>query len=488
MEARLQEVTADFIRSLDQEAGGPTSGFRATLEALLQEVAADLVRSLTSETSAPANPTPGTLQPDTNDSATGAPAAVLVPTPLPVPTITPLPDATPIPGPTLIDFIYTDCAYGLVGWWPGEGNAEDALGPSHGSLYGNVTFEPGMIDQAFRFNTPSDYVFMPPSEEINTRGPYPERTIALWYKGEEVETKQTLWEEGNVRRGLGIYVESGSVKIRGWNNVLALGGRIQPWGPKSIRGPIVPGVFYHIILILDQPSGTLSAYLDGELIGQELEIGMLSAHGNARVGTVSGLIDDILVFNRALNDTEIAAIFEARSSRLSTPSSLSGSAPTPVTLTKEEVEHRVRYGISLDGRDLRGQNLCNAQLNRGHFFETDLSGASLTDSQLVGAYLYRSDLSNANLTDAQLTTADLTDANPAGANLTGANLDRANLSFANLTEANLTGVSLVGADLNFANLTGANLTGANLEDADLSDADLSGANLAGANLTGAIME
>ena len=96
---------------------------------------------------------------------------------------------------------------------------------------------------------------------------------------------------------------------------------------------------------------------------------------------------------------------------------------------------------------------------------------------------------------ANLRGADLCNANLRGANLRGADLCNANLRGAYLCDANLYGADLRGADLCDADLYGANLRdadlyGANLRDADLygadlRDADLRGANLSGANLRGA---
>ncbi|EMT0828641.1 pentapeptide repeat-containing protein [Salmonella enterica] len=88
--------------------------------------------------------------------------------------------------------------------------------------------------------------------------------------------------------------------------------------------------------------------------------------------------------------------------------------------------------------------------------------------------------SRANLRGADLCGANLCDANLRGADLCGANLCGADLCGANLCDANLRGADLCGA-----NLCGANLRGANLRGADLCDADLRGANLRGANLFGA---
>ncbi|EBV8003425.1 pentapeptide repeat-containing protein [Salmonella enterica subsp. enterica serovar Braenderup] len=102
----------------------------------------------------------------------------------------------------------------------------------------------------------------------------------------------------------------------------------------------------------------------------------------------------------------------------------------------------------------------------------NLRGANLCDADLRGA-----NLCGANLCDADLRGADLRGANLCGANLCGADLCGANLCDADLRGANLCGANLCGADL-----CGANLCGADLRGADLRDANLCGANLCGANL------
>ncbi|MGK7521244.1 pentapeptide repeat-containing protein [Salmonella enterica] len=98
------------------------------------------------------------------------------------------------------------------------------------------------------------------------------------------------------------------------------------------------------------------------------------------------------------------------------------------------------------------------------------------------ANLRGADLCGANLRDADLRGADLCGANLYGADLCGADLCGANLYGADLCGANLYGANLRGANLRGADLRGANLRGANLRDANLRGADLRGANLYGADL------
>ena len=47
---------------------------------------------------------------------------------------------------------------GLVAWFPGEGNANDVLGVSNGTLQGGATFATGKVGQAFSLNGGGGYV------------------------------------------------------------------------------------------------------------------------------------------------------------------------------------------------------------------------------------------------------------------------------------------------------------------------------------------
>jgi hypothetical protein len=41
---------------------------------------------------------------------------------------------------------------GLIGWWPGDGNAADIVGRNNGATLGDITFGPGKVGQAFSFD------------------------------------------------------------------------------------------------------------------------------------------------------------------------------------------------------------------------------------------------------------------------------------------------------------------------------------------------
>src|SRR4051812_28900101 len=67
---------------------------------------------------------------------------------------------------------------GLVDWWPGDGNANDAIGGNNGTIQGGVTLAPGMVRQAFSFDG-STYV---DASDSNLPAGNSSATISAWIK------------------------------------------------------------------------------------------------------------------------------------------------------------------------------------------------------------------------------------------------------------------------------------------------------------------
>ncbi|NWF60182.1 MAG: pentapeptide repeat-containing protein [Fischerella sp.] len=137
-------------------------------------------------------------------------------------------------------------------------------------------------------------------------------------------------------------------------------------------------------------------------------------------------------------------------------------------------------GAYLGDANLTGVNFSNANLSGAYFGDANLTGANFSGANLSAANLGDANLSGANLSAASLRCTDLSSANLSGANFSGADLNRAELSSADLSSANLN-----GADLSHANLTSANFRDAKLSSSHLNHAILFGANLSDAILNGA---
>jgi uncharacterized protein YjbI with pentapeptide repeats len=120
----------------------------------------------------------------------------------------------------------------------------------------------------------------------------------------------------------------------------------------------------------------------------------------------------------------------------------------------EQYLRRDRFDLSYV--DIRGANLCGANLKKVNLQQSILYRANLIDANLE----------NANLKGAVLSAANLKGANLAWANLCGAILNAANLYGTNLTHTDLRCANLFLANLQKANMDGANLDGANLREAE----------------------
>ena len=70
---------------------------------------------------------------------------------------------------------------GLVGWWPGEGNANDIAGGNNGVSASNVGYGAGRVGLGFALNDTNAYVRIPASGSLNVGAGKPVAvTVRLW--------------------------------------------------------------------------------------------------------------------------------------------------------------------------------------------------------------------------------------------------------------------------------------------------------------------
>ena len=206
---------------------------------------------------------------------------------------------------------------GMVAWWPGDGNANDIVDGNHGTLQGGATFVEGMVGEAFSLDGVDDFVDMGDVLDMGTSS----FSIDLWYKASgssagrvvvRLVSKGLFGSEG----GYGFQLEPGEL-----NFTVEGGGNHVP-----VRiPPPSPGLFHHLAGVVDRGQGTVKLYVDGALAGQtsfaalgslDTSLPLTFGHGiGVGVGILyfQGLIDEAEIFNRALSDAEIRAIYDAGS-------------------------------------------------------------------------------------------------------------------------------------------------------------------------------
>jgi hypothetical protein len=220
---------------------------------------------------------------------------------------------------------------GLVGWWTGDGNANDLLGRNTGSLQGNAGFASAMVAQGFRFPGGTDYVAIADSPILQVQ----EHTLSAWVRIDALtgDYQSIISKAYDTNHSFAIFLDS-SNRVR-----MSL---FTSLGTVSLIGAAAPvGAFFHIVGTWDGASARL--FLDGQQTASSsnfaavvlydsnpLLLGM--AHDSrGYVSPLNGIVDEFQIVNRALSSDEIAALYAAGSvgmckSPYTTPSEVSGLA------------------------------------------------------------------------------------------------------------------------------------------------------------------
>lgn len=193
---------------------------------------------------------------------------------------------------------------GMVAWWPGDGNAVDMINRIAGTPVGGVTYgtvAQGKVSQAFSFSG-SGVVSITSAPTSN------EFTIDAWVFPKAYSSWPYVTIYADNSRGL-------------WLK----DGKINWWSPKADRfignnPPIPTNTWTHIALTYDS-NGKFTGYRNGQLDGSSDYPGEflptltgtgIGGHG-AALEPFNGLIDEVEIFNRALTQVEIKAIYDAGS-------------------------------------------------------------------------------------------------------------------------------------------------------------------------------
>ncbi len=224
----------------------------------------------------------------------------------------------------------TSPASGIISWFPGDGNADDIQGDNNGTLQNGATFGAGEVDQAFNFNGVNQYVHVGGSLPITGS-----RTI-------------TAWVFANPSTGLGRPITTGGVS--GAGDFFGIAGTTGPcssvqyelyvdhWGTPCYEShsAITPNAWNHVALTYD--GATLRFYVNGvagtAVIGSlydyninTYDIGGNNIGGSSTQPSFDGLIDELDIYNRALSQAEIRAIFDAGSAGKCKPAIRPSSLP-----------------------------------------------------------------------------------------------------------------------------------------------------------------
>jgi hypothetical protein len=203
---------------------------------------------------------------------------------------------------------------------------DDSANSLAGTIVGNPQVVDGIRGKALQFNGVDDGVNIPDSGNINTGGPYPNRTVVAMFKCDDVDKpgKQTVFEEGGTTRGLTIYVSEGLVYGAAWNRAE------YNWDGAWLTAPIESGNWYGVAIVIRDGAEAVEddkfeMWMNGQLVGKAPG-GHVYGHSNDNaIGYTlqnnvfhdddgsgdgwffEGAIDELWILNDALTETELGA-------------------------------------------------------------------------------------------------------------------------------------------------------------------------------------
>ena len=215
---------------------------------------------------------------------------------------------------------------GLVGWWPGDGNANDIAGTNTGTLQGGATAgASGVVGLAFSFDGTNGYVQIPDAPALKPAN----LTLEGWVlfsgldsalSGTAPSGDQYIVFKQNSRT---YYFEGYSLeKFRLANGdvfmfTVGSSSGAEVFLPSATV--ISTGIWYHVAAV--RGSNFMQLYVNGQLETQTnvsfaqdygTEPLYFGTSGNAGWdGKLKGRLDEVSLYNRALNSTEVAAIYAA---------------------------------------------------------------------------------------------------------------------------------------------------------------------------------
>jgi len=279
---------------------------------------------------------------------------------------TPTPSTTPAPAPSATTGAQSppqgtapnpaaaaDWKRGLVLYFsfhepPKNGVVRDESGSGNDGRVVNVQWTAqGRRGGAFQFSRENSYITVANKDELNP----PRLTLAAWIKTSYTDRVWRRIFDKGTGKGYDLTI-GGDDKGKSLRGQVA----IEPGKTYSLSGIQVDnGQWHHVAGTFDGRDAKI--YVDGSLVGKpshwvgeiphtpyDLTIGANRSNPDGSLGEIGasfdGLMDDVMMFNRALSAEEIQTLFKSQGGVLA-PQSAQTSAPAP-TQTKPNAADRIK--------------------------------------------------------------------------------------------------------------------------------------------------
>jgi hypothetical protein len=213
-----------------------------------------------------------------------------------------------------VAFLMTGFSYAfkddIVAAWTfdeGSGNViHDASGNGNdGELMGGADWTDGKFGKALDFDGSTGYIEIPFDESMRVinEGDF---TLAAWYNPDVIPKKHCVFQQGDAG-GTGrtwLFTHQDAGEIRSY-----LGGATTASGINAEAGE-----WHHTAVVVTEGGGTdtVQLYVNGELAGAPVALGMEDSEGPFFIGChkdiidlMDGIIDDVVLISKALNEAEV---------------------------------------------------------------------------------------------------------------------------------------------------------------------------------------
>jgi hypothetical protein len=200
---------------------------------------------------------------------------------------------------------------GLIAYWPLNGDAKDlADNPSDGGINGQVSFDSGICQQSAVFNGGGSVQIGAPAKLTGLS----QLSLSAWVFAESTNN------QGVVTKNNGGLCDFGFELSHGGMFCFALNENYSPQGV-LLGKPVVINSWRHYVGTWD--GVTVCLYENGKLVSSDSYSGKPTIDGNleldiGKLGSYngwpyfSGRIDEVCIFNRALNASEVRMLYEQR--------------------------------------------------------------------------------------------------------------------------------------------------------------------------------
>ncbi|HTL56953.1 MAG TPA: LamG-like jellyroll fold domain-containing protein [Candidatus Limnocylindrales bacterium] len=216
-------------------------------------------------------------------------------------------------------------AAGLVSWWRAEGDASDFFGGNTGSILSGITFMPGKVGEAFKFDGNTGAIVVPPAPNLAVQS----FTIEAWINPTDISLPRPILEYGDP--GQYSYIQfwysfgGGPGCLYGIVRDASLTDSAYV---ASVSGLIVPNQWTHVAFTFDPVAHVANLFVNGTNVATNTFSGLIQPKSNLSVnlgyrpvGSVDiwggrrhvGGLDEVSIYAHALSTAEIQALYSADS-------------------------------------------------------------------------------------------------------------------------------------------------------------------------------